>query len=164
MADLKRKHICSHDGCNFSATRMDSFKRHKNLVHDGLRLFACDHIGCAYKAGSSDSLKQHKNLVHDRVRPYACDHIGCTYTAGTLGNLKQHKQTHIRRYVCDRPDCDEAFSGPSRLAVHVRMHSAVATTGCEKRTIPGVPGYTASSKGYVFNAAGNTMGHTSVAG
>ena len=133
MADLKRKHICSHDGCNFSATRMDSFKRHKNLVHDGLRLFACDHIGC-------------------------------TYTAGTLGNLKQHKQTHIRRYVCDRPDCDEAFSGPSRLAVHVRMHSAVATTGCEKRTIPGVPGYTASSKGYVFNAAGNTMGHTSVAG
>ena len=127
MTDLKRKHICSYDGCDFSTMHMSSFKRHKKNVHDG-------------------------------VRPYACDHIGCAYKAGELGRLKQHKRSHIRPYVCDRPDCDGAFSTPRRLAVHVRTHGAVATTGCEKRPIPGVSGYMVSSHGHVFNAAtGNTM-------
>ena len=132
MADLKRKHVCSHDGCDFSATHMSDFKRHKSAVHDGLR-------------------------------PYACDHIGCTYTAGQSGTLKKHKLTHIRRYVCDRPDCNEAFTNLRSLDVHVRMHSAVATKGCEERPIPGVPGYTASSHGHVFNAAGKIMAEIIIA-
>ena len=132
MADLKRKHICSYDGCDFSTMHMSSFKRHKN--------------------------------VHDGVRPFACDHIGCEYTAGTSGDIKRHKQTHIRLCVCDRPGCDKAFTHPRSLEVLVRMHSAVATTGCDKRPIPGVPGCTASSHGQVFNAAGNIMTERIVAG
>ena len=133
MADLKRKHICSHDNCDYSTTNMSSFKKHKN--------------------------------VHDGVRPYACDYIGCAYTAGCSSDIKKHKRTHTRDYVCDHPDCDKAFSNPRSLDVHVRMHSAVATTGCEKRPIPGVFGYTASSLGHVFNATtGNTMAQRIVAG
>ena len=163
MADLKRKHICSHDGCDYSTTHMSAFKRHKNAVHDGLRPFACDYIGCSYKAGELGKLKRHKNS-HEGLHPFACDHIGCAYKAGELQQLNRHKRTHVRPHLCDRPGCDEAFSSPLRLAVHVRMHSAVATTGCEKRPIPGVPGYTASSQGHVFNAAGNTMAQTIVAG
>ena len=195
MADLKRKHICSHDGCDFSAMYMSQFKRHKNAVHDGvrpfacdyigctymagqlfnlknhknvvhygLRLFACDHIGCVYTAGKLFTLKNHKNVVHYGLRLFACDHIGCVYTAGELGTLKKHKQTHIRDYVCDRPDCGEAFSNLRSLEVHARMHSAIATKGCEERPIPGVPGYTASSHGHVFNMAGNIMAERIVEG
>ena len=126
MADLKRKHICSHDGCDYSTTHMSHFKRHKNCVHA-------------------------------KLRPFACDYIGCAYAAGDLGTLKAHKHTHIRTYVCDRPDCDEAFTNPRSLAVHVRTHSTVTPTVCEKRPIPGLPGYMVSSHGHVFNAAGHTM-------
>ena len=125
MADLKRKHICSHDGCEFSTMRMYTFKQHKN--------------------------------THDGVRPYACDHIGCEYTAGRSSDIERHKRTHIRPYICDRSNCGKAFSNPRSLAVHIRTHSAVAATGCEKRPIPGVPGYTASSHGHVFDVAGNTI-------
>ena len=157
MADLKRKHICSHDGCDYSTTRMTDFKRHKNCVHDGVKTFACDYIGCTYTAGESYILKRHKNVTHEGLKPFACDHIGCIYKAGSSSNLKQHKLTHIRRYVCDRPDCGEAFTNPRSFGAHVRAHSAVTTTGCEKRPIPGVLGYTASSHGHVFNAAGDTI-------
>ena len=133
-----------------------SRKRHKNS-HNKVRPYACDYVGCTYTAGQSDTLKQHKNAVHYGLRLFACDYIGCTFTAGGSGALKNHQQTHIRTCVCDHPDCNEAFSNPRSLEVHVRTHSAVATTGCEKRPIPGLPGYTASSHGHVFNA---TTGHT----
>ena len=103
------------------------------------------------------SFKRHKNAIHDKVRPYACDYVGCAFTAGSSGNIKWHKRTHSGTCVCDHPDCNEAFSNPRSLKAHVRTHNTVATTGCEKRPIPGVPGYTASSHGCVFNATGYTM-------
>lgn len=221
MADLKRRHVCSYDGCDYSTMRMPDLKRHKN-AHDGsshpfacdhigcayttvwlanlnrhkrshdrvrssfacrhidcsyvavdsialncherahLLPYACDYVGCTYRAGESGTLKRHKNVVHYGL--FACDYIGCAFTAGSSGALNNHQQTHIRTCVCDHPDCNEAFSTPRRLAVHIRTHSAVATTGCENRPIPGVPGYMASSHGYVFNLAGNAMAQQIVSG
>lgn len=162
MADLKRKYTCEHIGCDFSTIYQCNLKQHKR-VHDRLRPFSCDHAGCNYAAAKLTNLKQHK-LVHDGMRPFACDNAGCGYAAARLLDLERHKRKHLLAYACDHIDCDKAFSTPGRLAAHGRTHSADTTAGCETIPIPGVPGYTVSFDGRVFNSMGDAMAQTILAG
>ena len=162
--DRVRPFACDHAGCDYSTAHLSNLKGHK-LVHDGMRPFACDHAGCGYSAALLKNLKQHKR-THDvvRLRPFACDHVGCDYAAAERSHLNRHMRIHLLPYTCDHIGCDKAFSTPCLLAAHVRTHSAAATARCETLPIPGVPGYTVSFDGRVFNAVGDTLAQVILAG
>ena len=78
------RYLC--DWCDYTATRKDHLKLHKDSIHEGVR-YSCD--TCDYKATTKDNLKKHKDSIHEDVK-YSCDH--CVYTTSWKTLLLQHRK------------------------------------------------------------------------
>ena len=112
------------DRCNFSATRSNDLKRHKESIHEGVR-YKCDQ--CSFSASRPSLLRKHLSKNHPgeiSLKPFSCNL--CRNSYETSAQLIEHKKswhlnknsssevenkTKSMRHPCDK--CE--YSAPSPL-------------------------------------------------
>ena len=88
-----KSHQCLQ--CDYKATKKDKLQRHKQSVHEGLRI-QCPH--CEYKATEKGHLRTHIKSIHEGQK-FQCPQ--CNYKASFKSNLWKHiKSEHQNDKNC----------------------------------------------------------------
>lgn len=110
------------DKCERTFVHKSSLKKHKAIVHDGIRPHACDQ--CDKRFGAAQHLKDHMT-THTGERPFACDQCGKAF--GLPAYLKKHKLSvheHSRTFICEK--CGKGFFNAASLRAHSVTHGTGA--------------------------------------
>ena len=115
------------DLCEYKATSMSSFGKHRQVKHEKLS-FSCDQ--CEYQVKYKASLHRHVKAVHEG-RTYDC--TLCEFKSTTKSHLKIHTESVHEGKTYDCEHCDKKFKQRIHLKTHFDgMHKGVtyACTYC----------------------------------
>ena len=136
MADIKNDDLVLHskrhscDECDKTFSKNKSLKRHKNVVHQGIRKFKCEKCGKTFSQISNLSI--HVKAVHERTLDYKCEK--CTKRFAVKSRLKSHinvVHNGLKSHKCEK--CERTFSQSSNLKIHVNaVHDGILKFKCEK--------------------------------
>ncbi|XP_034044950.1 transcription factor IIIA-like [Thalassophryne amazonica] len=120
-----KPHACAHSGCGRTLTTQQHLARHA-LTHSGLKPFVCGVDACTEAFTTNANRTRHVERVHSHdSRKYTCRYEGCGLEFRKNKLLKAHvceQHAQVPPCRCAFPGCRAAFSFPSGLRRHQKVH------------------------------------------
>jgi uncharacterized Zn-finger protein len=97
-------------------------KSREECIIDENGRYKCTVLGCDKSYNRMDHLRRHA-LTHTKNKQFSCGECGsCFYTKQ---HLNRHTLLHLRPkpYLCEFPDCAQAFAKKNQLRKHICEHT-----------------------------------------
>lgn len=133
------KASCNQCGKTFA--RQEEVEAHKQVVHEGKKLFECETCGRNYD--NDKAFKQHKKThfldkichvcgqcfssmnrmyrhirTHSGVKPFTCEQCGKSFTRKEHQLRHMHVHSGVKRYKCDVENCTRSYVNKGDLQQH----------------------------------------------
>lgn len=112
--------------CGAKFNHVNSFRRHMQDIHLGIRKFKCEI--CPYTAKTTKRLASH-TLTHTGTHPYSCDQ--CTFTCVQRTQLLSHMRTHSGEKPFRCTQCKYSAAWNVQLKDHIKVHCMESAVLCQ---------------------------------
>eukprot|EP00299_Pterocystis_sp_00344_P019857 c9817_g1_i2.p1 GENE.c9817_g1_i2~~c9817_g1_i2.p1 ORF type:complete len:428 (-),score=56.59 c9817_g1_i2:71-1354(-) len=132
VADDRRPHRCTYDGCTKTFMLLSALNSHIRL-HTGEGTYTCEHSGCGKAFLLPSHLASHL-VTHSTDRPqHNCTFPGCSKSFSGRSHLIAHIRTHSgeRPHICEFDGCGMAFTETGQLTKHRRTHTGERPYVCD---------------------------------